>query len=113
MIWLDGNLAANDLAELTEVGVKIIVVPFSGLKSFDEDGSALNVTTTWISSDGMKVVRQSSALHVTFNLREPEVSDCLLGILDAVEHYKCVVEVFEERPRKTKIKNIYYNSLTS
>lgn len=98
MVWSDGDLAAQDLSEGAELGVEILVVPVRLLEALDEDGSALDVSATWFSSDGVHVVGENPAHVSSLDPGIPVVLHCLLRILDAVEHDEGVVVMLEERP---------------
>lgn len=98
VVWSDGDLAAQDLSEGAELGVEILVVPVRLLEALDEDGSALDVSATWFSSDGVHVVGENPAHVSSLDPGIPVVLHCLLRILDAVEHDEGVVVMLEERP---------------
>lgn len=105
MVTVDGDFAAQDLSERAELGVEVLVRPLCGFEASDEDRGALHVFATWFSSDGMQVVRESSAHESTFDPWVSVLFHCFLGILDGVEHHKSVVEGFEQWP-KQYIENI-------
>ena len=64
----------------------------------DEDGSALDVSASWFSSDSVHVVGENSAHVACLDPWIPVVLHCLLRILNAVEHDESVVVVLEQRP---------------
>ena len=74
------------------------MVPVGRLEALDEDGSALQVSATWLSSDGVHVVGEDPAHVACLDPGIPVVLHRLLGILDAVEHDKGVVVMLEQWP---------------
>ena len=96
-VWSDGDLAAQDLSEGAEPCIEILVMPVRLLEALDEDGSALDVSATWLSSDGVHVVGENPAHVSSLDPGIPVVLHCLLRILDAVEHDEGVVVVLEQR----------------
>jgi len=95
MHLVDGDLAAQDLAEGAELGVQVRVVPLQAFEALDEDGSRLDVLTTWLSADGMQVVRQGPTHH-SLDDGEPVLLSGLACLLDGFEHHEGVVELLEE-----------------
>ena len=51
------NLAANDLAKIAEFSIEVFMVPIELFKALDKDASALDITTSRFTSDGVHVVR--------------------------------------------------------
>ena len=95
---VDGDLAAQDLAERAELRVQVLVVPLQVLEALHEDGGRLDVPlTTWLSADGMQVVRQGPTHH-SLDRGESELFCGLARHLDGLEHHEGVVEVLEQRP---------------
>ena len=103
MLRTDADLAAEDLAEVTELGVEVLVVPVHLLEALDKDARGLNILATWLSSDSVEVVRQSSRHEASLDAREPEFRRSrLLGILNALEHDESIVKVLEEWPANSE-----------
>jgi len=94
------HLATEDLAIGAEFGVKILMIPASILKAFDEDGCALNISATWFTSDGVHVVRKAATHEAILYSWESLLLHGLLRILDRVEHHEGVVAGLEKGPDK-------------
>ena len=97
MVRTDRDLAAQDFSETTKLGVQIGVTPFHLFETFDENGSALDVFATWLSADGVHVVRKSPTHFVSLNNWESMLLNGSLSIFDGVKHDKGVVKVLEQR----------------
>ena len=105
MVRADRDLAAQDFSETTKLGVQIGMTPLHLFKTFDENGSALDVFATWLSADGVHVVRESSTHFVGLDDWEAMLLNGSLGILNGVKHHERVIKVLEQR----SIKNDYYH----
>ena len=97
MVRADRDLAAQDFPETTKLGVQIGVTPLHLFKTFDEDGSALDILATWLSANGVHIVRKSPRHLIRLDDREAMLLNGSLGILDGVKHHKGIVKVLEER----------------
>ena len=75
------------------------MVPLHFFKAFDEDGSALNVFASWLTSDGVRVVGKSPADLAGLDHWVSEFIHSLLRIFNVLEHDKSVVELLEKRPK--------------
>ena len=90
------NFAAQDLSKAAELGVEVLVSPLAVLKPLDEDAGTLHIFASWLTTNRMKVVRESSAHRSALDLWIPMLLYGSLGIFNGVKHYKCVVEVLEQ-----------------
>ena len=100
VVRADRDLAAQDFSETTKLGVQIGMTPLHLFKTFDENGSALDVFATWLSADGVHVVRESSTHFVGLDDWEAMLLNGSLGILDGVKHHERVIKVLEQRSIK-------------
>ena len=82
MFNVNRNFAAQNLSVLTKFGVQVQVIPLHFFKAFDEDGSALDIFATWLSSDGMRVVRKRPADLARLDLWVSKLLYSFLCILD-------------------------------
>jgi hypothetical protein len=99
VIWSDRNLATEDLSESAEFRVEILMVPVRPFKALDEDGSALDVSASWLSSDGVHVVGEYSAHLTTFDPGIPVVKNSFLSIFDAIKHHESIIVMLEKWPK--------------
>ena len=106
VIMIDRHLAAENLAEIAELGVEILSVPAKFLEALHKYRGGLDVTTTGLASDGVQVVGQGSAHETTFNARESEFCRCLFSILDALKHDERIVEVLEEWSARKMLESV-------
>jgi hypothetical protein len=113
MLRTDRDFAAQYFSVLAKFGVQIEMVPLRFFEAFDEHGGALDVFTTWLTSDGMRVVWQRSADLVTLDERILVFLYGFLGIFYGLKHDKSVVELFEKWSKtnielRIKIKNLTF-----
>ena len=99
MVSADRYFAAQYLSVLTKLGVHVHMVPLHFFKSFDEDGGALNIFATWLSSDGMRVVGKRPADLARLNDGISVLFNGSLCVFDRLKHHEGVVELFEKRSR--------------
>jgi len=95
VVWTDGDLAAEDLAVGAELGVQVLVVPAGLFEALNKNGSALNISASWLTSDGVHVVRKHTAHETVFDSWISVILNCLLGVLDRVKHDECIVAMLE------------------
>ena len=100
MLAVNRNFAALDFTILAKLGVEVLMSPLHFFKSFDENGSALDVLASWLTSDGVSVVRQCSAHESSFDTWVPVLLCSLLRHLDGLEHHEGIVETLEKRSNK-------------
>ena len=100
MLNVNRNFAALNFSILTKLGMEILMSPLHFFKSFDKDRSALNVFASWLTPDGVSVIRQRSAHEFSLDTWVPVLICCLLCHLDGLEHDESVVETFEKRSNK-------------
>ena len=99
MFNVDRNFAAQNLSVLTKFGVQVQVIPLHFFKAFDEDGSALDIFATWLSSDGMRVIGKRPADLARLNDGISVLFNGSLCVFDRLKHHEGVVELFEKRSR--------------
>ena len=73
VVRLDGDLAAEDLAELTEFGVEVFMIPLEWLEAPHVDTGRLDIAAARLPADRVQVVRQSAAHQRSFDAREAEL----------------------------------------
>ena len=74
--------------------------PADSVEAFDEDGSALDVFASWLTPDGVSVIRQRSTHESSLDTWVSVLLCCLLCHLDGLEHDESIVETFEKRSNK-------------
>ena len=102
VLWTDAHLATKDLAVVAELGIQVLVVPVQLLETFDKDACCLNILATGLSSNGVQIVGKRPGHETSLDSRESELLCCLLGILNALEHYESIVEILEEWSAKNQ-----------
>ena len=100
MLGVNRNFAALDFTIFTKLGVEVIMSPLHFFKSFDEDRSALNVFASWLTPDGVSVIRQRSTHESSLDTWVSVLLCRLLCHLDGLEHDESIVETFEKRSNK-------------
>ena len=100
MLGVNRNFAALDLTILAKLGMEVLMSPLHFFKAFDENRSALDVFASWLTPDGVSVIRQSPAHESSFDTWVSVLLCSLLRHLDCLEHDEGIVETLEKRSNK-------------